>query len=94
MRMRRKSHGEFKKTRKCLKVAATEKDYSCTTTPLDVYLIEETLSEREHRTWTTRHNVILGTRQNELFNYSNKDFFLRKTLLGNVFYYSVIVMIM
>ena len=35
MRMRRKSHGEFKKTRKCLKVAATEKDYSCTTTPLD-----------------------------------------------------------
>ena len=41
-----------------------------------------------------RHNEILGIRQNELFNYSNKDLFFRKTLLENVFDYSVIVIIM
>ena len=32
-----------------------------------IYLIKETLSEKEHRPWTMRHNGILGTKQNELF---------------------------
>ena len=53
-------------------------------TPHYMYLIEETLSEKEHQPWKRRHNGILGTMQNELFNYSNKDLLLRKTLLENV----------
>ena len=58
-----------------------------------IYLIEEILSEKEHQPGMMIHNGILGTRQNKLFNYSNKHLFLRKTILENVFDYSVMVMI-
>ena len=50
------------------KICFNKKKYAChAMLPVYcIYLIEETLSEKEHRTWMMRYNRILGTRQNEL----------------------------